>query len=1055
MGTSVPAMPLRARSRQFALAPWAAALLVLFSLHQGAPSRAGAPAERDVQARLARLEDPATGRLDRKLHTQLLAQGRSLLPALREHLRRKDCSAYAALLLVQVAPKEGLTILLDGLRQGRWRVPARNTWGILHIVRRRPRGDSAALDATDGFLYRGRTSASSVPLHLDGHPARRQRAGLAAILFRAVVGGDAAFGHCPACGRDIRLRWLALAPYATARLAFDRDGKLDPNVPLYTVNARCSCPAWHSSSTEIAIFGGGRLRATRPPEQHEGRLEKGEYVLLARWLASRSRLKADRPAAPRAVAAAIGLLGHDDLVLRANAARMLGHWKTRDAVMPLIRALKDHEATVRGFAVDALAAIGDRRATAPLAEALRSDDAPFQTRVVRALETLRDPRAVDALLPLLAARYPVSEAAVKAVRVMGDAAVPGLLRMLSHEEWAVRWHACRALVHIADRRAVPHFVALLGDPNVNVRRAAAEGLQRLPDARALAPLMAALCEERHGVFHDYIRALVAIGRPAAPPAAELFLHDQRPGIRERAWRLLFTLGPVGVDGLLLGLDSPLVEVRKKAALGLGYAAGRLPRDAGPREVAAFDRVLPGIQKALRDKDPTVRTAAWKALTALPKRLRTAWRNELSALASEVAKQLGSPMGGRDAARLLRDLGPGGVGALIEALRTGNNNARRLAASVLADTGDPRAIGPLVDAFDCDSAWTQREIGGALCKIIDREQGDLATPLAERLKGRRSPQARAAVAEWLGYAVSKGALGGLPPLLEALSDEEPEVRAAAAQAIRRIGWRAGGASFVEPAVKPLIALLGDRAVSVRASAALALGHVAPGALEPLMRAAKDPMSEVRRAVAEALERVSDPRSVDALLALLTDEAASVRAQAVRSLAAKRDGRIDDRLPGLLRDKSAEVRRRAVGLVQGRDWVVHRRRWQKWVEERGVLDALIRALDDPDADVRARTTRVLGTIRHRRALGPLVERLGDRSGHVRDGAATAIKSIARPHALAVFVDALRRNNEAVRKTALQEVRSLAGQEARLDCGEDPAKWLKWFGQRQRDQQEPRRE
>ncbi|MFP4055703.1 MAG: hypothetical protein ACLF0G_02405 [Candidatus Brocadiia bacterium] len=99
--------------------PWMAVFATLLAglcIWQPSGALAGEPA---VQALLDQLEDPETGKLNLEAYRKLAAEGREVLPALAERLKRPDCSAYVAVAAVQLAPKEGLELLLQGLQEGR------------------------------------------------------------------------------------------------------------------------------------------------------------------------------------------------------------------------------------------------------------------------------------------------------------------------------------------------------------------------------------------------------------------------------------------------------------------------------------------------------------------------------------------------------------------------------------------------------------------------------------------------------------------------------------------------------------------------------------------------------------------------------------------------------------------------------------------------------------------------------------------------------------------------------------------------------------------------
>jgi HEAT repeat protein len=115
---------------------------------------------------------------------------------------------------------------------------------------------------------------------------------------------------------------------------------------------------------------------------------------------------------------------------------------------------------------------------------------------------------------------------------------------------------------------------------------------------------------------------------------------------------------------------------------------------------------------------------------------------------------------------------------------------------------------------------------------------------------------------------------------------PELVAALVKALTSPGW-------------------GDRRV-----AALALGKLGEkGDLGALVKAAGDPSSFVREAVAHAL--INDAQALEPLLALSRDDVPQVRAAAARSLGSLKDSRAHKRRAELVSDPDLSVRAAAGG------------------------------------------------------------------------------------------------------------------------------------------------
>lgn len=128
----------------------------------------------------------------------------------------------------------------------------------------------------------------------------------------------------------------------------------------------------------------------------------------------------------------------------------------------LIHQLQDTEPAendLRADAAFALGQLGSKEALEPLIEALRDEDTVIRTEAAGALGGVRDSRAVEPLI-----------------------------RALYDPQWEVRSNAALSLGALADARALPHLLTALEDPNDEVRFWAARALGDLGDSRALPAL---------------------------------------------------------------------------------------------------------------------------------------------------------------------------------------------------------------------------------------------------------------------------------------------------------------------------------------------------------------------------------------------------------------------------------------------------------------------------------------------------------------------------------------------------------------------------------------
>ena len=146
----------------------------------------------------------------------------------------------------------------------------------------------------------------------------------------------------------------------------------------------------------------------------------------------------------------------------------------------------------------------------------------------------------------------------------------------------------------------------------------------------------------------------------------------------------------------------------------------------------------------------------------------------------------------------------------------------------------------------------------------------------------------------------------------LKDKDAQKRSEAAQAIAQMG------PLGRPAVKPLVALLGDADGGVRFSAASALTAIGPDAVPPLKDALKDKSADVREMSAFALGEMGPNAkdAADALVAVLKDD----KEAPVRRAAAEALGRLGPEvkspIPALaaaVKDPDPDVRQTAAGAL----------------------------------------------------------------------------------------------------------------------------------------------
>jgi HEAT repeat protein len=215
----------------------------------------------------------------------------------------------------------------------------------------------------------------------------------------------------------------------------------------------------------------------------------------------------------RVIGPLIKAFGDANIDVRNHAAWIILKFG-RDAVSPLIAALRDKDKFVRARAALALGGLGDARAVSPLITALQEDtNTDVRQNAAEALGRLGNARAVTPLLTALEDRnIAVRGKAADALGELGDArAIASLIKALEDKNAAVRGNAAWALGELGDARAVDALIqALSKGKGAAVRAGAAKALGELGDVRAAVPLVTALGDKESTVQSFAAEAIEAL-----------------------------------------------------------------------------------------------------------------------------------------------------------------------------------------------------------------------------------------------------------------------------------------------------------------------------------------------------------------------------------------------------------------------------------------------------------------------------------------------------------------------------------------------------------------
>lgn len=722
----------------------------------------------------------------------------------------------------------------------------------------------------------------------------------------------------------------------------------------------------------------------------------------------------------------IGRIGHPSAVsallvhvrdrsqhVRMSVAEALGHLRDRRAVDDLVGvALNDPVAAVRAEAARALGRIGDPAVLRQLVELLGDPDYWTRLRAIEAIEAIRpdDVSALDAAL-----RDPSAEVRSRAaVALERLGTLRARVEALKSDERADVDRARRTLVEMGRAGLVESILSFLEHPDFRVRARVADALGDIGELRAIDSLVALLDDDMWPVR---TRAVEAIEKLRAPGAVRLLLpalSDPEETVRAAVASAIRVLGPqedrATLSRLLAIFDTDNAAVRCSVVEAVGHV-----------ERGAVERIL---KRALVDPNADVRIRAVGAIGE--RRARAKW-----------------------------------LDALVAALADPNTRVRAAAAHGLARLGSAQALSSLLDHVDTVDRTFREAITDALATFSVEVAADLVDPSAtlettlaavwtlgktgeaaavevlRPLAGHGEAPVRAAVA---------GALAKLSPhpdvestLASLLSDRNERVRAAAVNAIGRIGAVAQGPRLLERLDDPdafvrnraaiSLGLLGgdpaaDRLEAIAAAgddpaarAFAVVGLALAGRLRSAVAALGDP--ELRREVAQVIRREPDSVQDRFGRVLQLDESSSrglgglepealglhyvetlknhqdpaQRAAAVEAIGALETGHYAELLIDAIKtDPDATVRRLAVEALgaAGRD-------------DLEVTQALADALRDPSPEIPVTAARALERCpdrRHNRALLRCFTRRRDDL----DAAAANALAAANADAPADFVDEL---------------------------------------------------
>lgn len=534
--------------------------------------------------------------------------------------------------------------------------------------------------------------------------------------------------------------------------------------------------------------------------------------------------------------ARIAALRSGERQARIAAARWLGRAGDRDrAVLAMIEALENEaDSEVRAAIADALARRRDPRAIEVLAA-----DAPGilpaeRDARLRALAAIDGSAARAALAAALGG--PGASSALARVIEIGAPILEDVVPLLDLPAAAVQ--AARALGAIGDLRGAEALAAHAQDPSPELRAAVLEALGAIGDEQSAPLALAALGDSEPIVVRAALVALARLGTADASASIAPLLGRREPELRAAALRALAQVDPARAAGSI----ADALDERPREALTATLSPPSLREAAIDALLDAPDRALLAPLRMLA-RDPAHRLAALDAIARIARGAgidalieeaaaeRAGDAHAALAIALRRAPDLDPAMRQRafevlrrepdpDRALMLGAIArdPAAEPAILAALSNGPSARRVIAARALAifgAAGAERSLAALEHACAAEREpialeailRTLAEAGGRIdadrALALDPEAHPIARALALSIARPASspalgrvirvalraglhasdPRARAVAVESLARADARGAAMAIAAAVE---DPSPEVRLAAAHALRELG-----------------------------------------------------------------------------------------------------------------------------------------------------------------------------------------------------------------------------------------------------------------------------
>ena len=735
--------------------------------------------------------------------------------------------------------------------------------------------------------------------------------------------------------------------------------------------------------------------------------------------------------------------------------------------LPVIQNALEHGKTMRRtYAAIMLGRIGDASSVPALTKALSDPEPEVRSAAVSALSQIDDPAASEALFAAPAdGNINVRLAMVSALRHCGKSAAEPLEKLTRDFSGSVRAAAMAALVAVDEKKAAEVAETVITDRDATVRAEAAIAMATANPAKSLDVLIEALTSPDESIE---VRAAYALGDIKDPKAIEPLIAaataNQSPARRGVFASLKAFADPRCVPACIAAFNDPDARVRKNAVSTLEYMhdeRARKPlielfkteKERSVRSMIIYvlgryedPEVVSLMIAAYRDKtaDSTIRGAIADVLSiskdpaakqfmidALADRAPDVRKMSLACLrnfpnpdAFDAISALTSDPDVKVRTELTMTLGyskdPRAVEPLVKLLRQDSDMVVRAnAARGLSLLKDERSVAPLIEALN-DPAGVKDGVPITAAYALLTIGGDEAiAAVDEAVKGYDIPEMTAGYTEYIRKSDSKY----IVPLTVAL------VRSGDMKMAEDLFWSdhaglSGNAEWWAQSVGRRKELLASQDSLSRPKWQWKEEKKPEGSAWAAKR-----LAEIKNPDAKKRERAA--RSIGSILDILAPrEGASV---------------FDTRKGVVI--KSVEAPGFGMSVPVGSDMMLEMNdemdqdlRSETTSEQKmALVDALIAAVKDTDAGVRASAARCLGYANDPIVLDALAGAIKDPDPRVRRQAAVALRRIRDPRSALLLTSALKDSDNTVRSMviwALSRLRDPAAIQPLIEMLKHPA-------------------